>query len=214
MKVITWEFGGNYSDKIVSSNLAITNKILLSKGLWEGFQFSICGLGLNKREREFFNTKFLEVRDIINIYLGKWVISYNKKGNKDQLSSVDIISERKVSNIFKDKYNRLKQKYNINKLINKFLFKTQYNFGLDKYWDGDYKFTSDMLSAFQLASNYEADLYFKGHLVFSPLGYEWEENAKAIKKHLGKRFVKSKSFNLMGYKSPGDPEIKNYKRIG
>ncbi len=49
-------------------------KILLFIGQYEGLQFSISGLGLYKCEKEFSCKS-----DIINIYLGKLIISYNKK---------------------------------------------------------------------------------------------------------------------------------------
>ena len=59
----------------------------------------------------------------------------------------------------------------------------------------------DMLTAFQLANNYEADLIKDGIFYLSPLGLSYEDNCDLIAKYLGKRFLKkSGGFNLREYR--------------
>ncbi|WP_214482946.1 hypothetical protein [Bacillus sp. SM2101] len=43
--------------------------------------------------------------------------------------------------------------------------------------------TDDLLTAIKTASNYEADLYLNGVLIFSPLGYEMEYNKKLLQRY-------------------------------
>lgn len=90
-----------------------------------------------------------------------------------------------------------------------------YEFTICRTYEESAKFNSDPVSAFELASNYEADLYYQGVLILSPLGYEWEDNVKLIEKYLGRHGWKEtengKEFNL-GYKDLWDPEIKIVKK--
>lgn len=210
MKLIKWTFG-NGENKMYSSNLAVTDKLLISKGQYKGLQFDLIGFGLSKAEREIFNSKFMQFTGIWTAYIGRLIIQYNSKGIYDSLKNVNIYIDISVKDYITEWF-----KYTKKKTIDKIAhvgFKKQYNFSMFHYYEGEYKFTSDMLSAFQLASNYEADLYLNGKLILSPLGFEYQENKKLIEKYLSKRFVNEKRFNLMGYKSPGDKEIKNYKKV-
>nr|WP_242568296.1 hypothetical protein [Clostridium botulinum] len=80
MKILKWKDFGMEVKEIV-----IGKKILLFIGQYEGLQFSISGLGLCKWEKELSCES-----NVINIYLGKLIISYNKKGYLDSLKNVDI----------------------------------------------------------------------------------------------------------------------------
>ena len=209
LKIIKWysELG---EETIKSTNLAITKNILISRGQYKGLQFYLQGFGLNKFEREVFNQKFLSFSGSWVLYFGKIIVHYSREGIYDSLRNVSIYIDKPLKNYVTEFIN-----YSRKKLIDKIKhvpFRKQYNFCIDKYFEGDYSFKSDLLSAFQLASNYEADLYINSKLIFSPLAYEWEENKEAIIKYLGKKFVSKNKFNL-GYKAPYDKEIKNYKRL-
>lgn len=210
IRKITWKW---YNDTL-SIDTIINDKIFLCSGSWDEFMFSIQGLGLSKAERELFNTKFLDLKDHMTIYFLKWYVTYDTRGYKEHYRNVDII-ENMVMYDTSELLNKFKHsivnKYN--SIINKIKFRQQYEFGMDRYWEGDYKFTSDMLSAFQLASNYEADLYLNGKLILSPLGLEYSQNVKLIQKYLGKGYVNKKGFNLRGYKNPYDKEIKNFTML-
>jgi hypothetical protein len=193
------------------TELHITKHISIGTVAYDGWQWSISGLGLSKVEREFFGDKFLQINNHVNVYMGRLILTYSKENLLEHLKSVNIYINKPVKEYVTEWF-----KYMRNKVIDKIKhipFSKQYNFCMDKYWEGDYKFTSDMLSAFQLASNYEADLYLNGRLIFSPLGLDWEDNKKLIIKYLGKRFVNEHRFNLMGYKDPWSKEIKNYTKL-
>lgn len=90
-----------------------------------------------------------------------------------------------------------------------------YEFVIHRSYEGGLRFESDPVSAFELASNYEADLFHQGNIILSPLGFEWDENVRLIEKHLGRQGWKEtecgREFNI-GYKNPWDPEIKIYKK--
>lgn len=216
------------------TDFVFMNIISLSKGVWKGFHFGITGLGLNKFERDFFNTKifFKRLNDIkhINIYFLKWVLSYNKDGVLEGLEKsiceiyfnktlkeyikISINNSKKILKYkFKNLFEDIKKKINIKKeLILRKLDKRlqkEYTFRMYRSWEGEYSFKSDLLSAYQLASNYEADLMLNNRYLLSPLGFDWEENNKLIKKNLGKWF----KYSSLGYKNMNSKEIKNYKRL-
>jgi len=211
MKLISWKF-----TDMRSTELALGDHVFLSKGQWKGLQFSIVGLGLTKLERDFFETRFLEVRNVVNVYLGRIIVYFNKKGTEDHFRSVKIVKTQPVGVALKHKFLSLRQQINVryHKFLNKRQFKQLYEFQIDRYYDGTYRFRADMLSAFQLASNYEADLMWGGQYLLSPLGLSYEENRDLIAKYLGKRFLtKSGGFNLRDYKHSYDPEIRDYLRV-
>ncbi|ACA47109.1 hypothetical protein HYH96_18275 [Clostridium botulinum] len=196
MKILKWKDFGMEVKEIV-----IGKKILLFIGQYEGLQFSISGLGLYKCEKEFSCKS-----DIINIYLGKLIISYNKKGYLDSLKNVDIQWEMpllkyiniKCKNIYKYKVKKGTNTL-LDRIMHKF-FKERYAFALIKAYEKPFKFKSDVLTAYQLASNYEADLFLGNECLLSPLGYTWEENEKLIRNNLGRffknyRLLVNKDFN-------------------
>lgn len=206
IRLIKWEFGTDnkmYSSEICGKNWCI------SKGQWKGLMFSISGLGLSKCERELFNSKFLQYNGHVSIYFLKWVWTYHSKGIYDIFSSVKITYDRALHYIIKDKIDNIKKQINYKRecILRKIKFNKEYNFAIVRSFDGEYSFTSDMLSAFQLATNYEACLYLNNRIIFSPLGFEWEENNKMVKKYTGLKWSK------LGYKNIYSKEIKNYKRI-
>ncbi len=173
-------------------------KILLFIGQYEGLQFSISGLGLCKWEKELSCES-----NVINIYLGKLIISYNKKGYLDSLKNVDIQWEMPLLKYINIKCKNI-YKYGIKKGINTLLdrimhksFKEKYVFTLIKAYEKPFKFKSDVLTAYQLASNYEADLFLGNECLLSPLGYTWEENEKLIRNNLGGFF---KNYRLLANK--------------
>lgn len=211
MKLISWKF----SD-LRGTDLAIGNHVLVSLGQWDGLMFSIYGWGLSKAERECFDTKFLRLRNVLNLYLGRIVVSYDKRGICEHLCNVKIVSEVRLTTVLSQTMKswvlRIKNRYQT--LLNRNQFKTIYDFTLYRSWEGYYSFKADLLSAFQLASNYEADLYLKGKgMIYSPLGFEYEYNREQVATYLGKRFLTGDRYDLRGYKDPRSPEIVGYKRI-
>lgn len=213
IRKLTWNCKGfDYNEP--NTDIIINDKITLSKGKWEGFMLTLSGLGLYKYERELLNIKRFSFEKHATLYFLKWYISYDKRNYKKQYKNVNITSDIilfDTSEFFNKIKNKVVDIYN--NILYKIKFRKQYEFGMDRYWEGDYKFTSDMLSAFQLASNYEADLYLNGKLILSPLGLEYEDNVRLIQKYLGKRYANNKSFNLKGYKNPYDKEIKNFQEV-
>lgn len=69
----------------------------------------------------------------------------------------------------------------------KFDSKKEYDFTIN-FGSGAKEFSSTIENALGLASNYESDLLHKDILIFSPLGFEWEENCRLIEKYLGKNY--------------------------
>ncbi|NFE18537.1 hypothetical protein [Clostridium botulinum] len=189
MKILKWKYSEMEAKEIV-----IGKKIELSIGQYEGLQFSISGLGLCKWEKEFSCKS-----NIINIYLGKLIISYNKKSYLDSLKNVDIQWEMPLLKYINIKCRIYKYKVKkcmnilVDKIIHKF-FKEKYDFTLIKSYEKPLKFKSDVLTAYQLASNYEADLFLGNECLLSPLGYSWEENEKLIRNNLGEFF---KNYGLL-----------------
>lgn len=212
MKIVKWSFGDyNRDSYIEAKDLIIGKNILLSNGKYKGLQFSINGLGLNKYEREVFNCKFLKRQNILNIYFGKLIITHDKSGYKNHLSRVKTEWEMELSKYIKHyfKYTikpKLEKKFDntISKLAKLILFNKKEVFEVQRYYEKAKIIKCDRLTAFQLASNYEADLLQNGRYLLSPLGLEWEENNNLIVKHLGKLF---KNFKLYGYADWSDVEI-------
>jgi hypothetical protein len=206
LKIIKWEFGTE--NKIYSTDLC-GKKWMVSKGQWKGLMFSISGLGLSKAERDLLEIKFLQYRGHLTIYFFKWLLSWNSKGIEDILKYVHVIYNKPVKFIVKDYFINFRKRFNTKRdnLLRKIKFNKQYNFTMYRSWEGEYSFTSDMLSAFQLASNYEADLFLNGRYLLSPLGFEWGENNRLVKKYTGLKWKN------LGYKDLYDKEIKNYKRM-
>lgn len=217
MNIVNWTYGSygkdNYMDK---KEILIGENTSISIGSYEGLQFSVCGLGLTKSEREFFDSSFLKIRNQVNIYLGKIIISYNPKGYiKSGLKNVDVkwtmnlgeFLKFRIDNHFK--YTFKKKVENLaSKLLKKFIFTKKEDFTIIEYWSEPKKIKCDRLTAYQLASNYESDLYdSKGKFLLCPLGFEYEENKNLIKKNLGRLFVTKKKFNLLGYSNWNDVEV-------
>jgi hypothetical protein len=207
LKIIKWKV--DWSDKIENEFCLCGNKWHIAKGKWKGLIFSTDGFGLSKAERDFFGIKFLSFKGRFTLYFLKWYFSYNNKGLEDEFENVTVYYDRCVKHIIKDKIRELKGKcFNFREnILRKIKFNKEYNFTMYRSWEGEYSFKSDMLSAFQLASNYEADLFLNGKYLLSPLGFEWEENQKLVKKYTGLKWKN------LGYKNPYSEEIKNYKKI-
>ncbi len=69
----------------------------------------------------------------------------------------------------------------------KFDPKKEYDFKIN-LGSGTREFSSTIENALGLASNYETDLLYKDILIFSSLGFEWEENCRLIEQYLGKNY--------------------------
>lgn len=89
-RIVKWEFPVCSVPYMFSTDLIIGKYIMLSKLQAEGLQFSISGLGLTKAEREIFNCKRFEIRNVINIYIGKLIISFDRRGYKRHMRNVNI----------------------------------------------------------------------------------------------------------------------------
>lgn len=212
MRLITWQFSN-----INSKALAISEHVFVEQGKWDGLMFSVSGLGLRKFERDIFSSGFLEIKNIVNVYLGRVVISFDKRGFVEHYRSVKVINTQSLKKVLRDKFMSVVQcakEAAINKyheFMNSRQFKTVYDFEIVTSYDGPYTFRSDMLSAFQLASNYESDLLLNGRYMLSPLGLDDEDNLALVKKHLGKRFIVENGYNLRGYKRKDSPGIEFFE---
>lgn len=94
------------------------------------------------------------------------------KDYKKYLVSQDVFCEE--NNI----YHRDYFKFDLNK---------EYDFTIN-FGNGAKEFSSTIENALGLASNYETDLLYKNILIFSSLGFEWEENCRLIEQYLGKNY--------------------------
>lgn len=74
----------------------IGTKIIISKGLYKEWKFSVEGLNLTKIEREIFGGKLFKFRGILNIRIGRIILTYNKKGYLDQCKNMKIINSREL----------------------------------------------------------------------------------------------------------------------
>lgn len=197
MELVTYNYYGNFI-----TELKITDKVKFFKYIGKGLFFSISGLGLTKVERELVGSKFMKPQNRINIYMGKIGLTIDITDKYKDYEKEHYCYSRKVKNVLKDAIKNKKDRF-----INWFYhlkFKKQYEFLVCRSFEEPKKIKTDMLTAFQLASNYEADLMLNGKYLLSPLGFEWEENAKLIKKYLGRMFVKSNKWNLKGYADYSD----------
>jgi len=80
----------------------------------------------------------------------------------------------------------------------------EYNFRFSEYGiNYEFSFTSTPKEAFQLASNYEANLYLDDKMVLCPLGSYYEENNALTVEHLG---IELKN---LGYKHKDHSAFKN-----
>lgn len=211
MRLINWRF-----NDMRNTEMALGNHVFLALGKWDGLLFDVSGLGLTKTERENFGTEFLRMRNIVNLYLGRFIISIDKQGMKEHFRSVQVVKIENVSaalmRVFAGWFEQIKAGYH--SYLDRLQFKEKYEFQIDKYYEGTFRFKSDLLTVFRLSSNYEADLIWNGHYILSPLGFSYEENRDLIKKYLGKRFItKDGMFNLGGYARDYDSEIREYKRV-
>lgn len=76
------------------SCLVIGNRFIINKMFYDEFHFGLYGLGLNKLEREIFQQRFMEFRGILNFYIGRIIISYEKNGYKNAFKRMDIVKEK------------------------------------------------------------------------------------------------------------------------
>lgn len=211
MKIIKWSF-----EKICESKaLVLNNNLFMEIGQYEGFIFDIVGLGLTKSERELLDRKLFQRGNFINIYLGKLIITYDKRGYMENLSSVNIDWELKLKDYIRNfvRYTiepKLKEKFNnlISKGAKKMFFRKKEIFIIQESYCKPKKIRCDKLTAFQLASNYEADLFQNGSYLLSPLGFDWDSNRKLIVKHLGRVF---NHYKLYGYANWDEVEVMKYK---
>lgn len=214
MKLITWQF----SD-IHSTELSIGEHVFIEQGKWDGWLFSIAGLGLRKFERDIFGRGFFEIKNIVNVYFGKHVVSFDRRGSAEHYQSVKIVRTQSLKKVIRDKIRNVVQCMSdrviekCHECMNSLQFKTVYDFEIVTSFEGPFTFRSDMLSAFQLASNYESDLLLNGRYMFSPLGLDHEDNLSLVKKHLGKRFITEKGYNLRGDKRKDSPGIESFAQV-
>lgn len=78
-------YGLSYPIYVVGKN------IIISKSLYKKKKLSIEGLGLNKIEREIYNTGFLKFKGVLTIRYRYLIITYNNKGYLEQCKNMKII---------------------------------------------------------------------------------------------------------------------------
>lgn len=93
IRFVNWQFPRE-NPYMFSKDIVIGSKIMLARLQAKGWQWAIVGLGLNKAEREIFECKRFEFRGILNIYLGKLIISYNRDGYKSHMKNVTITADK------------------------------------------------------------------------------------------------------------------------
>lgn len=93
IRIVKWQFPQD-NPYMFSKDIVIGDKIMISRLLVKSWQWAIIGLGLSKAEREIFGGKRFESRGILNIYLGKLLISYNRDGYKDHMRAVTITANK------------------------------------------------------------------------------------------------------------------------
>jgi hypothetical protein len=92
IRLVKWQFP-KYEPYMFSKQIVIGSKIMISRLLADGWQWSVVGLGLSKAERVLFDIKRFEFRGILNIYLGKLIISYDRDGYKKHMRHVTITAD-------------------------------------------------------------------------------------------------------------------------
>lgn len=85
-KLILVGFGLRYPIYVIGS------KIIISKAIYEDWKFSIEGLNLYKAEREIFGGNKFEFSGILNIRIGRIILTYNRKGFMNHCRHMTIIN--------------------------------------------------------------------------------------------------------------------------
>lgn len=128
--------------------------------------------------------------------------------NKQQclmwLVDTELTSDKviKLYNQDKDKYKDYK-KYLISQDVfceeNNIYHRDYFKFDPNKEYDftinfgnGAREFSSTIENAIGLSSNYKCDLLHKNTLIFSPQGFEWEENYRLVEQYLGKNYIRDR----------------------
>jgi len=93
LRIVKWRFPQN-NPYMFQQVIVIGKRLMISSLLSDSWQWSIVGLGLTKAERILFGSKPFEFRGILNIYLGKWIVSYNRDGYKKHMRGVAITADR------------------------------------------------------------------------------------------------------------------------
>jgi hypothetical protein len=94
LRIVKWEFPVCSPAYMTSTDLVIGQNVIIGKLQSDKPQFSICGLGLTKAERVIFGGKRFRVRKVVNIYIGKLIISINRGGYKEHMKNVKITSDK------------------------------------------------------------------------------------------------------------------------
>ena len=120
-----------------------------------------------------------------------------------------LVNDTFLPNDVEEEYSKNKNKYkNYNKIVGnkhdyfldnnlydrdflEFDPKKEYDFTIN-FGNGAREFSATIENALGLASNYECDLVYNNNLIFSPLGFEFEENYRLIQQYLGKNYFRDK----------------------
>lgn len=93
-RIVKWEFPIASPAYMFSTELVIGNRIMLSKLHRKDPEFTLWGLGLSRIEREIRECKRFQIDDVIHLYLGKFLISWNRKGYKHHMKAVRITTDK------------------------------------------------------------------------------------------------------------------------
>lgn len=77
------------------SNIVLGQNIIVGKVLSEERQYGITGLGLKKFEREILGYEKFKIADTVNLYLGRIILTFHKKGYKHLFRKMEIVGEKK-----------------------------------------------------------------------------------------------------------------------
>lgn len=94
IRLVKWQFPVHSEPYMFSTEIVLGNRIMLSRLQADNWQWGVIGLGLSKAERAIFDCKRFDFRGILNIYLGKWIVSYNRKGYKGHMKAVKITTDK------------------------------------------------------------------------------------------------------------------------
>lgn len=178
------------SKPLYAYTLFLAPTVSLSKYQGKGLYWHIWGLGLSKAERRIFKRELLHPVLPVNLYLGKVILSI-APASRHREPQWRILFEMPLRKWLKMHWWRLWERLwlsgvsLINAILHRFRFRKRELFTVNRSYEPPVKIRTDVLTAYQLASNYEADLWRNRELIYSPLGYEWEENKSLVQKYLG-----------------------------
>lgn len=92
IRFVKWETDWLENEQTKGSSIILFNRFSISKGQWDGFMFSLEGLGFSKSEKLLG----LKRSNKWTLYFLKWYFSYNKNGYEDNYRLVSIVKDLRI----------------------------------------------------------------------------------------------------------------------